>query len=413
MRKSKLWLFLVTLGLVLSILAACVPIEATPTSISPTAMSMPQEVKLSEEDRGCTIELGVIGQRLSISLLGNPSTGYIWEPREETMLRAEGILRQVGVEFRPESDLLGAPGEMVLSFEAVGLGSIELELVYWRPWEKEPVKTYFVTVEVGFYHNNPTSTSDPPSSQLPSAFDWRIRNGVTPVKDQARCGSCWAFGTVGPLESNIRIKDGIIEDLSEQYLVSCNTEGWSCNGGWWAHDYHEWKSNPCDPMPGAVLETEFPYTAKDEQPCCVGKFPCSHPYKIVSWYYIEIGATKSYYYMGKVPPTAELKKAICDRGLISATVYVGSAFVRYTDMCDGDGVLEPSEVFETNEADGPNVNHAVVLVGWDDNVGTNGAWILRNSWGTNWGEEGYMYIGYGISNVGSYANYIVYESNSL
>ena len=155
MRKNKLWLLLVTLVLVLPLLAICAPkatpvaptlveatptpkpVEATPTPIPPTATTMPQEVKLSAEDRGRTIELGIIGQRLSISLSGNPSTGYIWEPREEMMLRAEGILRQVGVEFKPESDLLGAPGEMILSFEAVGLGTIGLELVYWRPWKKE------------------------------------------------------------------------------------------------------------------------------------------------------------------------------------------------------------------------------------------------------------------------------------
>ena len=142
----------------------------------------------------------------------------------EMMLKTEGILRQVGVEFKPESDLLGAPGKMILSFEAVGFGLIRLELVYWRPWEREPIETYFVIVEMGLSHSNPTSTSDPPSPQLPSAFDWRNRNGVTPVKDQARCGSCWAFSTVGLLESKIRIKDGVIEDLSEQYLVSCNTE---------------------------------------------------------------------------------------------------------------------------------------------------------------------------------------------
>lgn len=402
MRKNNLWLLLVTLGLVLHLLAVW----------TPTAMSMPQEVRLSEEDMGRTIELG-IGQRLSISLSGNPTTGYIWEPREEIMLRAEGILRQVEVEFKPESDLLGAPGEMILSFEAVGLGSISLELVYWRPWEKELVKTYFVKVEVGPSLRSPTSTSDPPSPQLPSAFDWRNRNGVTPVKDQASCGSCWAFGTVGPLESNIIIKDGIIEDLSEQYLVSCNTEGWNCNdGGWWAHDYHEWKSNRCDPTPGSVLENEFPYTANDD-PCCVGKCPCNHPYNIVSWHCIEADATQPSCYTGRVPPTVDLKKAIYNYGPISATVYVGLAFVKYTKMCDGDGVLETNEVFETNEADGPNVNHAVVLVGWDDNVGTNGAWILRNSWGINWGEKGYMYIGYGISNVGSCANYIDYKPDSL
>jgi len=161
-----------------------------------------------------------------------------------------------------------------------------------------------------------------------------------------------------------------------------------------------------------VLETGFPYTATDD-PCCVGKCPCSHPYKIVSWHCIEVGANQPTCYTARVPPTAELKQAIFKYGPISVAVYVGSAFVRYTTMCDGDGVLEPNEVFKTNEVDRPEVNHAVVLVGWNDNVGTNGAWILRNSWGTNWGEKGYMYIGYGISNVGSCANYIVYESDSL
>ncbi len=97
---------------------------------------------------------------------------------------------------------------------------------------------------------------------LPDAFDWRDVDGVTSVKNQASCGSCWAFGTVGPLECNIKIKDGIEVDLSEQWLVSCNRDGWGCGGGWWAHDYHEWKDDPCDGV-GAVLEEYFPYQALD------------------------------------------------------------------------------------------------------------------------------------------------------
>lgn len=403
MIRNKLCLLLVILWLVLFILAACVPIEAIP------AMSTSQEVELGAEDVGRKIELS-IGQRLSISLPGNPSTGCTWELKEGIMLSAEGILHQVGLEFKPESALLGAPGEMILSFEAVGPGSIGLELVYWRPWEKKPVETYLFTLEVVLYPSNPTSTSDPPSLQLRSAFDWRDLNGVTAVKDQTPfCGSCWAFSTVGILESKIRIQDGVIEDLSEQYLVSCNTDGWSCRGGLWAHDYHEGKSNPCDPTPGAVLEEEFPYTATDD-PCCVGNCPCNHPYNIVSWYCIEADATQPSCYTGRIPPTTELKQAIYDYGPISVAVCAGSAFSHYTDMCDGDGVLEPNEVFETDEVcrNDVNVNHAVVLVGWDDNVGTNGAWILRNSWGSGWGEEGYMYIGYGVSKVGSWANYIDY-----
>ena len=58
---------------------------------------------------------------------------------------------------------------------------------------------------------------------LPSSFDWRSKNGVTPIKNQGSCGDCWAFATVGPLESQILLKDGLTVDLSEQYLVSCNS----------------------------------------------------------------------------------------------------------------------------------------------------------------------------------------------
>jgi C1A family cysteine protease len=78
---------------------------------------------------------------------------------------------------------------------------------------------------------------------IPDRFDWRELNGCPPIRDQARCGSCWAFATVGALECNIKIKDGVEVDLSEQWLVSCNTQhdafgrSWSCSGGWYAHDY--------------------------------------------------------------------------------------------------------------------------------------------------------------------------------
>ena len=63
---------------------------------------------------------------------------------------------------------------------------------------------------------------------LPSYWDWRQHNGVTPVKNQGDCGSCWAFSTVGTMEAMILIASGITTDLSEQQLVSCNPYGWSC-----------------------------------------------------------------------------------------------------------------------------------------------------------------------------------------
>jgi len=232
----------------------------------------------------------------------------------------------------------------------------------------------------------PTPTPGTPGS-LPAAFDWRAQGGVTSVKNQGNCGSCWAFGTVGPFEANIKIKDGVEKNLAEQYLLSCNTDGWDCDGGWWAHDYHKNKIPPGEPDAGAVYEADFPYTARDD--AC--NPPHTHHEKIASWTFVG-----SQY---GVPSTQAIKQAIYDHGPVSAAVCAGSAFSNY-----------PGGVFETNETCTYSVNHAIVLVGWDDNQGTNGVWILRNSWGSWWGESGYMRIGYGISKVGYSANYVTYNS---
>ena len=222
-----------------------------------------------------------------------------------------------------------------------------------------------------------------PRLTLPSSWNWCDQGGCTPIKNQGSCGSCWAFGTVGPLESNILIKDGMEEDLSEQYLVSCNTDYWGCTGGWWAHDYHKWKYSPPETEAGAVPESEFPYVAY-EAPC---GGPYSHPWKIDDWAYIgdEYGT----------PSVDAIKQAIMDYGPVAAAVHVGSAFQAYT-----------GGVFNSDEPG--DVNHAIVLVGWDDNQGTNGVWILRNSWSSGWGESGYMRIEYWISQVGFSANFVVY-----
>ena len=224
----------------------------------------------------------------------------------------------------------------------------------------------------------------PPKRDLPSSFDWRTLGGCTPVKNQGGCGSCWAFATVGPLECNIKIKDGITVDLSEQWLVSCNSSGYDCGGGWWAHDYHEWRSDPCG-QTGAVMEDDFPYVAWDA-PC---NCPYPHEYYIDSWAFV--GSSSA------IPPVSSMKQAIMDYGPINVGIYANSAMQGYNG-----GIFNGCDSSQ-------GLNHGVVLVGWDDNQGTSGVWFMRNSWGTGWGEDGgYMRIPYGCSLVGYAAAYVDY-----
>jgi hypothetical protein len=210
----------------------------------------------------------------------------------------------------------------------------------------------------------------------------------------------------------------VTRDLSEQFLVSGNTD-WitctgtveepgrrmvGCGGGFSdaAQKYHIGTLGRGETQVGAVYEADFPYTAEDQSiPQCSGspypKCDCygysfnngnpphTHHEKLCGWRSVP----------GSPSSIAAIKEAIYYAGPVSACVHAGAAF------CDYDG-----GVFSQHE--GESCTHAIVLVGWDD---AQGIWYLRNSWGTGWGEDGYMRILYGISNVGYWANYVVYEGD--
>jgi inhibitor of cysteine peptidase len=368
-----------TLAMVMSLLLA----SGFMSAMAPLP-NTPNEVNLSEQDSGREVALGA-SDVLALRLESNPSTGYSWQVTEMD----SKILSQWGdVTFEAKSELLGAPATQVTRFAAMAEGETTLRLAYMRPWEGKALQEFFVHVRAsgplsGDY-KPPVAVEDPPSDMgtpseaLPASFSWCSQGGCTPIRDQGQCGSCWAFGTVGPLESNILLAGGGSKNLSEQYLVSCNEDGWGCNGGWWAHDYHMWKIPANEPDAGAVYENNFPYSASDE-PC---NPPHTHNEKITNWVSLSSG----------VPTVATIKQAIYDHGPVAAAVCVNSAFQAYTG-----GVFSPKTC--------NTVNHAIVLVGWND---TDGAWILRNSWGTSWGESGYMRIAYGKAQVGYAANYVVY-----
>jgi inhibitor of cysteine peptidase len=394
---------------------AALSLASSAQSNSPsTEPPPPTEIRLGAEDYGRAVQLRE-GEELVISLEANPSTGYAWQVDHGPLAaQSQSILVQTGetfetVEGQGSTDVepsatmppvLGAPEIQTLRFQAAQAGQTGLILVYRRPWEEDvpPAQEFSLSVEaMGPFTQPPPGPmesapqpivglsidlGDARQLGLPSAFSWCDQGACTPVRNQGGCGSCWAFSTVAPLESNILYHGGVTRDLSEQYLLSCNSNNWGCDGGFFAHDYHQWKYLEGEPGPGAVYEADFPYTGHED--AC--NPPHTHHEKIVDWEYVGSGT----------PPIADIKQAILDYGPVSVAIYIRDDFRYYT-----------GGVFLSDENGTPN--HAVVLVGWDDSQGPSGIWYLRNSWGPSWGESGYMRIGYGISSVGYAANYVIYD----
>jgi hypothetical protein len=187
---------------------------------------------------------------------------------------------------------------------------------------------------------------------------------MTSVKNQGGCGSCWAFAAVGSIEARIKQVTAVEQDLSEQQMVSC-TDG-SCAGGWMSSVYDLVQSY------GAIDETCMPYQASDAPPCIQDQ--CEVVDKVQSYY--DVGGD-----------VASIKTALAI-GPVSTTFTVYDDFYGYGGGC-----------YEHPGND--DINHAVVIVGWDDAAcGGRGAWLCKNSWGEGWGLDGYFWIKFGTCNIG-------------
>ncbi len=216
-----------------------------------------------------------------------------------------------------------------------------------------------------------------------SKYDSRTYNIVTPIRDQLSCGSCWSFGAVGTYEvSYLKVNGGSSAalNLSEQHALTCSNGG-SCGGGF-AYKVFDWM---VDEGHDLKTETQLPYTASNGP--CAGNV--DNKFDAVDWGVIHPSGD-----INKIAAVVDIKKAICQYGAVSASVNVTSSFQNYTN-----GVYFGT----TSDPNNPQTNHAIVLVGWDD---AKGAWLLKNSWGTDWGENGYMWIKYNSNNVGRRAAWV-------
>nr|AHX59270.1 procerain B [Calotropis procera] len=206
--------------------------------------------------------------------------------------------------------------------------------------------------------------------ELPNSVDWREKDVVFPIRNQGQCGSCWTFSAVASIETLIGIKEDRMIALSEQELLDCERTSYGCKGGYYTDAFAYVAKK------GLTSREKYPYIFQQGQ--------CYQKEKVV-----KISGYR------RIPKNDEKKlQSVVAQQVVSVGVKSKSRdFQHYR-----------SGVF--SGACGPRVDHAVNIVGYGSEGGVN-YWIVRNSWGTNWGENGYMRIPRNSNQSGGYCGIAV------
>jgi C1A family cysteine protease len=260
-----------------------------------------------------------------------------------------------------------------------------------RPMPGDIGKGGFIPPPVYMHHLHATPERLMAMPQAPVAWDWRTSGDVTPVKDQNPYGTCWAFASIGCLESALHIQQGLTRNYSEYNVVSCadnrfyDLYGYNCDVGGNAFIAANYLS-----LLGAINESMDVYPGSC--PWMTGCYDATP--------FLQVNTREFRAITGDPPVTSldeeAIKNAVMTYGPVITSMYSSwSEFHNYdTDTC----LTYPG----TESPD-----HSVLIVGWNDTLcGGEGAWIVKNSWGTSWGDAGYFYIKYGQANIGSYSGVI-------
>ncbi|KAK8880483.1 hypothetical protein M9Y10_003159 [Tritrichomonas musculus] len=215
---------------------------------------------------------------------------------------------------------------------------------------------------LGFrYTNDKLSRPKFASKPKSASIDWRIRGVVNPIKDQGQCGSCWAFSAIQTVESIDCISNGSLLSLSEQSLVDCCFACFGCSGGnpYLAISYIVEKQG------GKFnLETDYPYTG------VLGNCHFDE--------YKKYGSVSGYLSIA-TDDEDDLAEKVENNGPTSVSI----------DASSWSFQLYESGIYDDNKCNKEAINHSIGCVGFGVEGDTK-YWIIRNSWGTSWGEEGYM-----------------------
>ncbi|XP_060191935.1 zingipain-2-like [Lycium barbarum] len=211
--------------------------------------------------------------------------------------------------------------------------------------------------------------------EMPSNLDWRKHGAVTEVKNQGQCGCCWAFSAVGALEGAYKIATGQKSELSEQELVDCTTRNNGCNGGYMTNAFDFIIENG-----GISTKSDYPY--EGQQYTCRSQ-ELTPAVKISSYQVVPESETALLQAVTQQPVSI---------GIATSQEFQFYAGGTYHGSC-------------ANE-----INHAVTAIGYGTDEEGQKYWLLKNSWGTTWGENGYMKIIRDTGNPGGHCD--IYKLSS-
>jgi len=201
------------------------------------------------------------------------------------------------------------------------------------------------------------------SAAVPAAINWATKGAVTPIKNQGQCGSCWSFSTTGSTEGDHFLTTGTLVSLSEQNLMDCSTNygNQGCNGGLMDDAFQYIIANK-----GIDTEASYPYTATGPNTCTYSAANC--------------GSTATAFTDVTSGSESALQVAVAQQPVSVAIDAGESSFQFYSTGIYYEPACSPT-----------SLDHGVLAVGY----GTQGSadyWIVKNSWGTTWGQLGYIWM---------------------
>jgi cathepsin L len=259
--------------------------------------------------------------------------------------------------FKANADFVDAHNAKGLTY-TVGLNK-------FADMTNDEFQTYFMgthvdaTTHVRKGQKQSTTVTDP----LPDSWDWNAMGAVTPIKNQGQCGSCWSFSTTGSTEGCHFITSGQLVSLSEQNLVDCSTaqgnEG--CNGGLMDQAFQYIITNK-----GIDTEKSYPYTAEDGT-CSYSTSNC--------------GSTLTTYTDVTSGSETALQQAVYMAPVSVAIDASQNSFQLYT-----------SGVYYEPACSSTQLDHGVLAAGWGTDPSGGDYWQVKNSWGTDWGQNGWIWM---------------------